>query len=99
MPPRPAVLVTGASSGIGRACVDAFLAQGARVIAAVAARSAWRNCGTSTTTRLLLARWTWWTTQVNDALGSLPDGWSPIDVLVNNAGPIRLAQGPSRNTT
>ncbi len=28
------MLVTGASSGIGRACVDAFLAQGARVIAA-----------------------------------------------------------------
>jgi 3-hydroxy acid dehydrogenase / malonic semialdehyde reductase len=29
-------------------------------------------------------------TQVNEALASLPDEWSPIDVLVNNAG---LARG------
>jgi 3-hydroxy acid dehydrogenase / malonic semialdehyde reductase len=91
MPDNPVVLVTGASSGIGRACVDAFLAQGARVIAAARRTERLQELRAQHDDALLpLAMDVRNRTQVNDALGSLPDGWSPIDVLVNNAG---LARG------
>jgi 3-hydroxy acid dehydrogenase / malonic semialdehyde reductase len=84
-------IVTGASSGIGRACVDAFLAQGARVIAAARRTERLQELRAQHDDALLpLAMDVRNRTQVNDALGSLPDGWSPIDVLVNNAG---LARG------
>ena len=91
MATSPVVLVTGASSGIGRACVDAFLAQGARVIAAARRTERLQELRAQHDDALLpLAMDVRDRTQVNDALGSLPDGWSPIDVLVNNAG---LARG------
>jgi 3-hydroxy acid dehydrogenase / malonic semialdehyde reductase len=91
MATSPVVLVTGASSGIGRACVDAFLAQGARVIAAARRTERLQELRAQHDGALLpLAMDVRNRTQVNDALGSLPDGWSPIDVLVNNAG---LARG------
>ncbi len=87
----PVVLVTGASSGIGRACVDAFLAQGARVIAAARRRERLEELRAQHDDALLpLVMDVRDRTQVDEALGSLPDGWSPIDVLVNNAG---LARG------
>jgi 3-hydroxy acid dehydrogenase / malonic semialdehyde reductase len=91
MATSPVVLVTGASSGIGRACVDAFLAQGARVIAAARRTERLQELRAQHDDVLLpLAMDVRNRTQVDDALGSLPDGWSPIDVLVNNAG---LARG------
>ena len=88
---NPVVLVTGASSGIGRACVEAFLAQGARVIAA--ARRAERLAELQDRHEgavLPLTMDVRDRTQVDGALSSLPDEWSPIEVLVNNAG---LARG------
>ena len=88
---NPVVLVTGASSGIGRACVDAFLAQGARVIAAARRTERLRELAAQHDGAVLpLALDVRDRGQVVDALGSLPDEWSPIDVLVNNAG---LARG------
>jgi 3-hydroxy acid dehydrogenase / malonic semialdehyde reductase len=85
------VLVTGASSGIGRACVDAFLAQGARVIAAARRVERLRGLQADHDGAVLpLGMDVRDRAQVNEALGSLPDEWSPIDVLVNNAG---LARG------
>ena len=91
MATSPVVLVTGASSGIGRACVDAFLAQGARVIAAARRTERLQELRAQHDDALLpLAMDVRDRTQLNDALCSLPDGWSPIDVLVNNAG---LARG------
>jgi NADP-dependent 3-hydroxy acid dehydrogenase YdfG len=85
------VLVTGASSGIGRACVDAFLAQGARVIAAARRVERLRELQAEHDGAVLpLGMDVRDRGQVNEALGSLPDEWSPIDVLVNNAG---LARG------
>jgi 3-hydroxy acid dehydrogenase/malonic semialdehyde reductase len=84
---NPVVLVTGASSGIGRACVDAFLAQGARVIAAA------RRADRLEDLREGRDGWVLPVTmdvrdraEVSAALGSLPPEWRPIDVLVNNAG-------------
>jgi NADP-dependent 3-hydroxy acid dehydrogenase YdfG len=91
MPTHPVVLVTGASSGIGRACVDAFLAQGARVIAAARRTERLQELQARHDGAVLpLGMDVRDRAQVNEALGSLPDEWSPIDVLVNNAG---LARG------
>jgi NADP-dependent 3-hydroxy acid dehydrogenase YdfG len=83
----PLVLITGASSGIGRACAEAFLAQGARVIAS--ARRADRldelRAGREASVFPLVM-------DVRDragvtaALATLPAEWTPVDILVNNAG-------------
>ena len=87
----PVVLVTGASSGIGRACVDAFLGQGARVIAAARRTERLQELQTRYGDAVLpLGLDVRDRAQVDEVLGSLPDEWSPIDVLVNNAG---LARG------
>lgn len=91
MPESPLVLITGASSGIGRACAEAFLAQGARVIAAARRTDRLEELRTEYGHAVLpLAMDVRDRAQVGEAVASLPDGWSPIDVLVNNAG---LARG------
>lgn len=90
----PVVLVTGASSGIGRACVDAFLAQGARVIAAARRTERLQELAAQHDGAVLpLAMDVRDRAQVTEALGSLPDEWSPIDILVNNAG-LALGKTP-----
>jgi 3-hydroxy acid dehydrogenase / malonic semialdehyde reductase len=85
------VLVTGASSGIGQACAQAFAAAGAHLI--LAARR------TDRLHRLAIALQAEFgvqtqvlpldvcdRTQVETQLQSLPEPWSKIDVLINNAG-------------
>jgi 3-hydroxy acid dehydrogenase / malonic semialdehyde reductase len=85
------VLVTGASSGIGRACVDAFLAQEARVIAAARRTDVLQELyGGNGNAVLPVAMDVRDRAQVDEVISTLPDEWSPIDVLVNNAG---LARG------
>jgi 3-hydroxy acid dehydrogenase / malonic semialdehyde reductase len=80
-------LVTGATSGIGAACVDAFLAEGARVVAAgrradrlaaLAARHPGRvhPLALDVRNRDAIAR----------ALAELPADLADLDVLVNSAG-------------
>ncbi|SOD99008.1 SDR family NAD(P)-dependent oxidoreductase [Blastococcus haudaquaticus] len=90
----PVVLVTGASSGIGRACVDAFLAQGARVIAA--ARRVDRLellHDENPNTVLPVAMDVRDRAGVTAALAALPEAWNTIDILVNNAG-LAAGRGP-----
>jgi hypothetical protein len=88
------VLVTGASSGIGRACVDVFLEQGARVIAAARRGDRLQELADASQGRVLPLEM-----DVRDragvvaALASLPAEWQPIDVLVNNAG-LAAGRGP-----
>jgi len=87
-------LVTGASSGIGAACVRQLVDAGARVI--LVARRADRLQTLSEELRgkggvthcLMLDVGD--ATAVKRALQSLPDEWRAIDILVNNAG---LARG------
>jgi 3-hydroxy acid dehydrogenase/malonic semialdehyde reductase len=89
------VLVTGASSGIGRACVEAFAGLGCRLI--LLARRADRlqalaaeletNHGTEVLTAVVDVRSR---SAIETWFGSLPDVWRDIDILVNNAG---LARG------
>lgn len=94
MDTHPVVLVTGASSGIGRACVEAFLAQGARVIAAARRGERLEELRSGHEDVLLPV-----TMDVRDradvtaALDALPAEWQQIDVLVNNAGLAR-GRGP-----
>ncbi|MGY1834449.1 SDR family NAD(P)-dependent oxidoreductase [Blastococcus sp. SYSU DS0510] len=88
------VLVTGSSSGIGRACVAAFLAQGARVIAAARRTDRLEELQAEHGDAVLpVALDVRDRAQVAEVIGSLPDGWSPIDVLVNNAG-LALGKTP-----
>lgn len=80
-------LITGASSGIGKACVRKFAAEGARVI--MAARRLDRlqklaaELGPSVLPLKLDVRDR---DKVERAVEGLPDGWRDIDILVNNAG-------------
>jgi hypothetical protein len=90
MNPTPVVLVTGSSSGIGRACVDAFLAQGARVVAAARRTDVLQELYGGEDAVLPVAMDVRDRGQVGQVLGDLPGQWAPIDVLVNNAG---LARG------
>ncbi len=80
-------LVTGATSGIGAACVEAFVAAGARVVAtgrrterldALAAAHPGRVHPLVLDVRDRVA--------VEAAVASLPAGWAEPDVLVNSAG-------------
>jgi NADP-dependent 3-hydroxy acid dehydrogenase YdfG len=81
------VLVTGASSGIGRACAEAFAAEGARLILAARRRDRLETLSAALDVDTHLVE-----LDVRDraaveaAIGALPSEWAAIDVLVNNAG-------------
>ena len=89
------VLITGASSGIGAACAEAFASAGCRLL--LTARRQQRlettasdlrdRCGVEVVVGAVDVR----DRQTVDAwVASLPEQWRAIDILVNNAG---LARG------
>ena len=85
------VFITGASSGIGEACVKRFSAEGARVIMAARRIDRLRNLAKnlnydSHTIELDVQD----KKSVDKAISSLPPQWKDIDVLVNNAGLSRV---------
>ncbi len=85
------VLITGASSGIGRACAQRFAEAGAKLILAARRRERLIELVNAirekhaTEVHIL-------TLDVRDqkavetSIRSLPDAWNEIDILVNNAG-------------
>ena len=81
------VLVTGASSGIGEACARAFSAAGARVVLAARRDDRLRALAAALPgeahTIVLDVRDR---ASVSAAIAALPEAWSGVDVLVNNAG-------------
>ncbi len=85
------VLITGASSGIGRSCALAFAVEGARLIIGARRRSRLDELaaelktahGTAVQIVELDVRNQ---AAVEKAIEALPPGWAAIEVLVNNAG-------------
>ncbi len=85
------VFVTGASAGFGDAITRRFVAEGARVIAVARSADKLEKLAGELGDAVLPV-----TLDVSDPeavktkIGSLPEGWKEVDVLVNNAG---LAKG------
>ncbi|MCH9644889.1 MAG: SDR family NAD(P)-dependent oxidoreductase [Gammaproteobacteria bacterium] len=82
------VLITGASNGIGRACVEMFAAAGARIILCARNKERLEQLQQqleNTETYLMVL-------DISDkeavakAFAALPDHWCDIDILINNAG-------------
>lgn len=89
---RKIAVVTGGAAGIGRACVERFLAEGARVAlidvnerACAAVSEAIDNGETLRTYVVDVSK----ETQVKDAIDSINRDFGGIDILVNNAGVVR----------
>ncbi len=85
------VLITGASSGIGKACAERFAAAGARLILSARRKSRLQELGAELKTRygtetFLLELDVRDATAVAQAFNKLPENWQSIDVLINNAG-------------
>jgi serine 3-dehydrogenase len=83
--------ITGASSGIGKACAEVFAEAGARLILAARRRDRLDALATELqnayqTEVLCLEMDVCDRAQVETTLGTLPDTWQTIEVLVNNAG-------------
>jgi len=94
------ILITGASSGFGAACVRRFLAAGWRVIATGRRRERLAELADAKTRPLLHAA----AFDIRDAaamraaLDVLPDAFAGIDVLVNNAG-LALGTAPAHQAS
>lgn len=85
------VLITGASSGIGRACAVRFAEAGARLILAARRKNRLHELGAELkqkhgTESFLIELDVRDSKAVVLAFNKLPDEWQQIDVLVNNAG-------------
>jgi serine 3-dehydrogenase len=85
------VLITGASSGIGLSSARKFAEAGARLILIARRREKLEQLATDLkkehkTDSLLIQLDVRDRTAVQEKLGNLRDGWSEVDVLINNAG-------------
>ena len=85
------VLITGASSGIGKACAEVFAEAGARLILAARRRDRLDTLAaelqkTHQAEVLCLELDVCDRAQVEATLSKLPDTWQNIAVLINNAG-------------
>ena len=88
---KKTVLITGASSGIGKTCAVSFAREGARIIMAARRIQRLKNLagrlkGKYKIDCLPLQLDVRNEKEVRDTIGSLPAGWKKIDILINNAG-------------
>lgn len=85
------VLITGASSGIGAACANIFAQAGAKLILAARRQEKLEQLAEQLgkdydCESYLLPMDVCDLSQVQSALSNLPETWSNIDILINNAG-------------
>ena len=98
------VFITGASSGIGKACATAFAREGSNVLLAARrkeridtlARELESTYGIMAHSIQLDVRNN---DEVTGAVGSLPPAWNTIDILLNNASHRRTGESCRRHFT
>jgi serine 3-dehydrogenase len=91
------VLITGASSGIGKACAETFASEGANIILTARRISVIKRISDTLSKKIKVKTLSLQldvrnSEQVKDVILSLPKEWKKIDILINNAG---LARGLS----
>ncbi len=89
------VLITGATSGIGLACAEAFAREGAKIIAAARRTELLEKIAINLREKyrveeLTIAMDVSKRASVQDAFAAIPEEWQQIGILINNAG---LARG------
>ncbi|HZW39513.1 MAG TPA: SDR family NAD(P)-dependent oxidoreductase [Ignavibacteriaceae bacterium] len=92
------VLITGATSGIGKSCAVAFASEGANLILIARREERLLNLSSSLTEGykikvLPIVLDVRNNSEVKKTIGKLTDEWKSIDILINNAG---LARGFSK---
>jgi len=88
------VFITGASSGIGRACAEVFAAEGCRLILSARRYERLKQLISELDTESIIIELDVRDQKkVKQAIRSLDKSWSDIDILINNAG---LARGLSK---
>ena len=89
------VFISGASSGIGKACANAFAAEGAKLILAARRKDRLEQLASElkekfdSETKILsfdIQNYK----EIKESFSSLPEEWKNVDILINSAG---LAQG------
>lgn len=86
---KKTILITGATSGIGKACAELFAKQGFRLVICGRKEDVLEQLkkDLSQLTEIFSLKFDVRAeTEVKQALESLPDDWKSIDVLINNAG-------------
>jgi 3-hydroxy acid dehydrogenase/malonic semialdehyde reductase len=88
------VFITGASSGIGKACAEAFASEDADIILAARRISVIKRLGESLKKKFKIKTLPLQLDvrnleQVKNVVPSLPKAWKKIDILINNAGIAR----------
>ncbi len=80
------IIITGAGSGVGRACAEAFLAEGWRVGLVGRRKEALEETAQAHANALILPCDVTNETAVEDAFAAAAAEWGRIDALFNNAG-------------
>ncbi|MBI1932634.1 MAG: SDR family oxidoreductase [Ignavibacteriales bacterium] len=92
------VYITGASSGIGKACAEAFAKEGAKLIISARRANIIENIAEEIRKKFKVEVFAQRLDvknkkEVEWMINSLPEEWKKIDILINNAG---LAQGMAK---
>ncbi len=81
------VMITGASSGIGKACAEQFASKGCKLILAARRKDRLEELASTLPVECLTVELDVRDREkVNSTISSLPEQWQNIEILVNNAG-------------